>query len=154
MHQETINRSRTSLNASFQQKSAGLSLVITGSAAIYYFVNMWPMRPIALASDSIPPDYGSLVLATLALIIGAQIVLQAVLAIGAGAIAPPTDQERTAALKAARNGYGVLTAGVFAAIGSVFLQELTPFCTANIAILAFALAEIVKFASQLYYARR
>jgi hypothetical protein len=81
-------------------------------------------------------------------------VLQAVLAIGAGNIAPPTAQERTAALNATRNGYAVLTAGVFATIGSVFLPELTPFCTANIAILAFALAEIVKNTSQLIYARR
>ena len=85
MKQETINRTNSNtFNASFQQKSTGLSLVITSSAAIYYFVNMWPMRPIDLANDVIPAGYGSLVLNTLALIIGIQIVLQIVLAIGAG----------------------------------------------------------------------
>ena len=43
---------------------------------------------------------------------------------------------------------------MLAAVGSVFLQELTPFCTANLAILSFALAEIVKFGSQLFYGRQ
>lgn len=128
--------------------------MITGSAAIYYFVNMWPMRPIALADNVIPAGYGSLVLTTLVVMIVAQIVLQSVLAIGADAALPATDYERTAALRATRNAYYVLVAGMLAVVGSVFLQELTPFCTANIAILSFALAEIVKFTSQLVYARR
>lgn len=154
MQQEAINRSRNGINVSFQQKSTALSLVITGSAAIYYFVNMWPMRPVALANDIIPAGYGSLVLGTVAVIIVAQIVLQSVLAIGAGSASPATDLEQRAALKATRNAYYVLVTGMMAAVGSVFLAELTSFCTANIAILAFALAEIVKGASQLFYARR
>jgi len=154
MKQETMNRSNRTLTGSFQQKSAGLSLVIIGSAAIYYVVNMWPMRPIALANDVIPAGYGSLVLTTVALIILAQIILQAVLAIRIGGVSAPTAQERTAALKAKRNAYAVLFTGVLAAVGSVFLQELTPFCTANIAILSLLAAEIVRLASQLFYAGR
>lgn len=153
MTQETMKQSNKTVDATFQQKSAGLSLIIISSATIYYFVNMWPMRPIALANDVIPQGYGSLVLTTVALIVLAEIVLQIVLAIGAGATLAATAHERTAALKATRNAYGILAFGVMAAVGSVFLQELTPFCTANLAVLGFAFAEIVKFVSQLIYGR-
>lgn len=144
----------TGLTASFQQKSTGLSLVIVGSAAAYYVANMWPMHPIALANDIIPAGYGGLVLGTVVLIILAQIVLQAVLAIGAGSTPAPTAHERNAAMKANRNAYPVLVTGLLAAVGSVFLQELTPFYTANIAILSFMAAEMVRLGSQLVYARR
>ena len=155
MNQRAINQPKNDLsNVSFQQKSTALSLIITGSATAYYFANMWPMRPIALANDVIPAGFGSLVLNTVILIILAQIALQIVLVFGSGVAAAPTEHEKTAVLKAKRNAYGVLTFGVFAAIGSVFLEELTPFCTANLAILGFALAEIVKYVSQLFYARR
>jgi hypothetical protein len=154
MKQETLNRPDNALNnISFQQKSAALSLIITSSATVYYFANMWPMRPIALENDIIPAGYGNLLLTTLFLIIVAEIILQIVLVIGAGS-APAAAHEKNAALKARRNAYGVLAFGALAAIGSVFLEELTPFCTANLAFLGLAFAEIVKFASQLFYARR
>lgn len=154
-NQEVMSRPENPLShISFQQKSTALSLIITGSATAYYFANMWPMRLIALANDIIPAGFGSLVLNTITLIILAQIVLQIVLVFGSGVAAAPTEHEKVAALKAKRNAYGVLTFGIFAAIGSVFLEELTPFCTANLAILGFALAEMVKYASLLFYARR
>lgn len=153
MKQETMHHSGNTLNASFHQKSDVLSLVIIASATVYYVARMWPMRPVALATDTIPAGYGSLVLSTVALIVGVQIVLQAVLAMGAGDTPAPTEQERHAAWRAARNAYSVLTVGMLAVAGSVFLQELTPFCTANIVILAFALAEIVNYGSRLFYAR-
>ena len=41
MTQETIKHANNTGNATSQQKSAGLSLVIISSATIYYFVNMW-----------------------------------------------------------------------------------------------------------------
>lgn len=155
MKQETINRaSGSSFNASFQQKSAGLSLVITSSAALYFIANIWPMRSAALTSDAIPAGYGSVALITLALMVVSQIVLQTVLAIGAGSAAPATAPEKMAALKARRNAYFVLMVGTLASVGSIFLEALTPFDTANLAILGLALAEIVQFASQLFYGRQ
>lgn len=155
MKQQALNQPQNDLtNISFQQKSTALSLIITGSATAYYIANIWPMRPIALANDIIPAGYGSLVLNTITLIVLAQIVLQIVLVFGSGVAAAPTEHEKVAALKAKRNAYGVLTFGIFAAIGSVFLEELTPFCTANLAILGFALAEMVKYVSLLFYARK
>lgn len=153
--QETMNQAENVLSTiSFQQKSTTLSLIITGSATAYYIANMWPMRPIALANDIIPAGYGSLLLTTMGLIVVAEIILQIVLIFGAGAAPDAVTHEKQAALKARRNAYGVLAFGALAAIGSVFLEELTPFCTANLAFLGLAFAEIVKFASQLFYARR
>ena len=155
MKQETMNRvNGSSLSASFQQKSAGLSLVITSSAACYFIASIWPMRAAALSSDAIPAGYGSLALTTLALMVVAQIVLQTVLVIGAGSAAPATAPEKMAALKARRNAYFVLMVGMLATVGSIFVEALTPFDTASLAILGFALAEIVQFASQLFYGRQ
>lgn len=155
MKQVTMNQTNTNtFNASFQQKSAGLSLVITSSAALYFIARVWPMRPAAVASDAIPAGYGGVVLTTLILIIVAQIVLQAVLAIGQGNVDSASTVEQAAALKARRNAYFVLTAAVLAAAGSVFVGALTPFDMANVIVVGLALAEIVKSASQLFYARR
>ncbi|MCB1718831.1 MAG: hypothetical protein KDK05_27165 [Candidatus Competibacteraceae bacterium] len=155
MTQETLNHPENTLNnMSFQQKSTVLSLVITGSATAYYIANMWPMRPIALANDIIPAGYGSLLLTTISLIVLAEIILQIVLVFGAGSAPTAVAHEKQAALQARRNAYGVLAFGALAAIGSVFLEELTPFCTANLAFLGLAFAEVVKFASQLFYARK
>jgi hypothetical protein len=153
MKKTGVNSTGNASNISFHQKSTGLSLVVIGGAAIYYFANMWPMRPIALANDAIPTGYGNLVLSTLTLIILTQIVLQTVLAIGAGSTSVAATHQKAAMHKASRNAYAVLTLGIFVAIGSVFLEELTPFCTANLVILGFLAAEIVKFASQLFYTR-
>ncbi len=154
MQQETIsgNEGKT-IKASFQQRSAGISLVITGTVALYYIARAWPMRPIALAGAAIPAGFGSLVLTTFALIIVAEIVLQIVLVIGAGAASKPTSHDQMAALKANRNAYGVLAAGSLGVVGLLF-AGLPAFCLANLAVLALLLAEITKFASQLFFGRR
>lgn len=153
MKQETVNPTQGStFNASFQQKSAGLSLVITGSVAAYFMARAWPLRPAAVAGDTIPAGYGGLVLTTVVLLIVAQIVLQTVLAVGAGAAAA-TAAEQMATLKARRNAYFVLAAAVLTAVYSVFVGALTPFDTANVMVVGLALAEIVQSASQLFYAR-
>lgn len=155
MKQDTFNRPANALSTlTFQQKSTALSLIIVGSATAYYFANMWPMRPIALATDTIPAGYGSLVLTTVGLIIVAQIIMQAVLAFGAGAAPAATAHERLAALKARRNASGVMAFGILAAVGSIFIPELTSFCTASLAFLGLILGENVKYVSQLFYARR
>lgn len=155
MKQETMNRThRNTFNASFQQKSTGLSLVITSSAAAYFMARAWVIRPAVQASDTTPVGYGTLVITTLILLIVAQVVLQTVLAVGAGSAEPATAVEQMAALKARRNAYFVLTAAVLAAAGSVFVEVFTPFDTVNVIVVGLALAEIVQAASQLFYAQR
>jgi hypothetical protein len=154
VEQEVINKTNSnSFNATFQQKSDALSLVITASAALYFTARIWPMQSAA-QSESLPDGYGGLLLTTLALIVVAQVVLQIVLVFGASSAESPTAAERTAALRARRNAYFVLAAGMIAAVGSIFLGAPAPFWTASIAILALVLAEITKFASQLYYTRQ
>jgi hypothetical protein len=155
MKQETLTQPKNDLNnISFQQKSTILSLIITGGATVYYVVNMWPMRPIALASDSIPAGFGSLVLTTIGLIIVAQIIMQAVLAFGSGSTPEATAHERLAALKATRIANGVMTIGIMAAVASIFFSELTAFCTANFAFLGLAFGTMFEYAAQLFYARK
>lgn len=155
MTQESLNRTENGLNnVSFQQKSTGLSLVITGGATLYFIARAWPMRSTAVAGDAIPAGYGGLVITTVLLIIVAQIVLQTVLVIGQGDMEPTGTADETAARRALQNGYFVLTTGILAVIGSVFVEALTLFDTVNVAILGLALAEIVHSASQLIYARR
>lgn len=155
MKQEQVERPETALShLSFQQKSTALSLIIVGSTTAYFFATMWPMRPIALATGTIPAGYGNLVLTTLGLILVAQISMQAVLAFGSGSAPAATDHEKLAALKAKRNANGVMVFGILAAVGSIFLPELTSFCTANLAFWGLLFAENVKYASQLFYARQ
>ena len=155
MTQETINRSNNGMNnISFQQKSAGVSLVITSSVALYFIARVWPMRPAVVASDTLPAGYGGVVITTLILIVVAQIVLQAVLAIGQGDVESVGATEQAAAHKVRRNAYFVLAVGAVAAVGSTFVQTLTIFDTANVVIVGLALAEIVQSASQLFYTRR
>lgn len=154
MKQEALNRPNRDLNSiSFRQKSTVLSLIIIGSTTAYFFANMWPMRPIALATGTIPAGYGNLVLTTIGLIIVTQSVMQAVLAFGSGSAPAATSHEKIAALKARRNANGVMTLGILAAVGSIFLPELTSFCTANLAFWGLLLGENVKYISQLFYAR-
>ena len=155
MKQETLTQPKNDLNnISFHKKSTVLSLVISSSTTAYYIANMWPMRPIALASDSIPAGYGSLVLTTFGLIIVAQIIMQAVLAFGSGSAPAATANERLAALKATLIANGVMTFGILAAVGSIFVPELTAFCTANLAFLGLAFGETFKYVAELFYARK
>lgn len=142
------------LDISFHQKSTGLSLVITTSTTAYYIANMWPMRPIALATDTIPAGFGSLLLSSVLTIIIAQIVLQIVLTIGSGSAPEATAHERRAEQKAQSHAFYVLVVGVLAAVGTIFFDELTVFYTANIAIVSLFFAEIVKLSLQLVYSRK
>jgi hypothetical protein len=59
-----------------------------------------------------------------------------------------------AAQKAASNAYILLSLGLFAVVASFFWGEIMPFYTVDLAVMGFALAEIVKFGSLLLYARR
>ena len=94
------------------------------------------------------------ILNTIILLTIAQIVLQVVLTIGSGSALAATVAEKTAALKASRNAYNVLTLVVFAAIGGIMLLGLNLLFVINVLVLGFAVAEIVKLTSQLFYAGR
>lgn len=146
----TTHKNSSKINASFQQKSSGVSLVIINTIAIYYFIKVVDM---ARQGDAMPVGFGQLVLTTLILIVVAEIVLQTVLTIGAGGASAPTQRDREAAAKAKVYGYWVLAIGALATFGSVFFAA-TPFIMANIALFSFVLAEVIRFISQLIYYQR
>ena len=98
--------------------------MITIGATIYYFVNMWPMQPIAVADNIIPAGYDNLVLNTVKLFILSQVMQYILLAISSGSAVAATAHEKMAALKATRNAYGMLTFGLLAAVASFFWGEL------------------------------
>ncbi|MEA4908975.1 MAG: hypothetical protein VB089_15235 [Anaerolineaceae bacterium] len=142
-----------SLDLSFHQKSAAVSLFVISVAAIHYFVQVLPMRSVALAGTPIPEGYAALVLGTLGLVVLTQIGLQIVLVIGHGSAPKAGLQEQLAALKARRNAYMVMMVGVLAVLGLLFVN-FPAFCMANFAVLSLLLAEITHYASQLFYYRR
>ena len=55
---------------------------------------------------------------------------------------------------ARRNAYFVLAASMLAVIASIFIETLTYFDTANLAILGLVMAEIVQIAFQLLYGQQ
>lgn len=152
MNQNLTNRSNNARsNISFQQKSTALSLVIISGATLYYFSGAWPLD---LTTNVIPEGVALRIMTTIVLLILAQIVLQIVLTFGSGSAPAATAAEKTAALKASRNGYGVLTLVIFAAVGGIMLLGLNMLFVVNILVLGFATAEIVKLTSQLFYGGR
>ncbi|MCP5097623.1 MAG: hypothetical protein GY943_18910 [Chloroflexi bacterium] len=151
MSQETITHKNSSrINASFQQKSSGISLVVINTIGIYYFIKVGEM---AREGSGMPAGFKQLVIMTVILIVVAEIVLQTVLTIGAGGASTATQRDHEAVAKAKLNGYGILAVGTLATFGSVFF-EATPFIMANIALFSFVLAEVTRFVSQLIYYRR
>jgi uncharacterized membrane protein len=69
--------------------------------------------------------------------------------------APPADErDRTIALHASRNGYLVLIIGVWIVLGTWWLPWSDPLLAVNLLLLAFVLAEAVRFGSQLVGYRR
>lgn len=151
MSQQTINRSRQQeINAPFRAKSAGVSLVVILMIGIFYIANVISLLP---SDENVPDGALGLAITAVVLIAVVEAVLQIVLFIGAGRIEERTERDDTIATQAARNAYLVMTAGVFGTFASMF-AGLTPFVMGSLLLTVFLIAEIVKFASQLFYYRR
>lgn len=143
-------RNNQRLEASFYQKSAGLSLVIVGSLALFYFAKAYELLQ---TGEAMPGGALRLALALLAGIIVVEIVLQTVLVIGAGQVPAATERDKRVARVARNNAYYVLIVGVLATFASAFFGA-TPFAMANVALLSLVLAEMTKFASHIVAYRR
>ncbi len=148
MPERAINRQQ--INTPFRVKSAGGSLVVILIIGAYYFANVFEL----LASEEDLPDGAlSLAITALILVIVAEAVLQIVLFIGAGKIEDRTERDDAVNTRSARNAYLVLSAGVLITFSAMFVRR-SPFEMGNLLLLAFLLAEIVKFGSQIVYYRR
>ncbi len=148
MSESTTNRQQ--INAPFRVKSAGGSLVVIVMIGAYYFANVFEL----LASEENLPDGAlSLAITALILMIVAEVVLQIVLFLGAGKIEDRIERGDAVSARSASNAYLVLSAGVLITFSAMFAR-LSPFEMGNLLLLAFLLAEIVKFGSQIVYYRR
>lgn len=151
MH-ESMRQSGDTANprASFHQKSARVSLIVLIAVALFYGANLVTLLPSTAPSIAAATP---LAVTTLILIIVVEAVLHAVLAIGAGNIAAPSERDRVAALQASRNAYLLLVAGMLVTVVSAFWGATT-FVMTHLALLFLVLAEVSKFASQLMYYRQ
>lgn len=149
MSQQTIHH-KQEINAPFRAKSAGVSLIAMLIIGLYYFANVIALLP---SDEAVPDGALSLAITAVTLIVVMEAALQIVLFIGAGKIEVRTERDDVIAAKATRNAYLLMTAGVFATFASTF-AGFTPFEMGSVLLLAFLLAETVKFASQLVYYRR
>jgi hypothetical protein len=137
---------------SFREKSVGISLVATIVIFGYYFANVIE----GFASDDLDQaDLFWLFVSVVVMMIVVEVVLHIVLVIGAGQeyVDITDERDRIIELKATRNAYFLLTAGVIASFFGLLLAT-EPLLMANI-LLGFLVGdELLKFASQLYYYRR
>ena len=117
---------------------------------VYYFANM---LELPASEEDLPDGAISLAITALILMIVAEVVLQIVLFIGAGKIEVRTARDDVVSARSARKAYLVLSAGVLITFSAMFAR-LSLFEMGNLLLLAFLLAEIVKFGSQLVYYRR
>lgn len=140
------------VSASFRAKSAAVSLVLTLVFAAYYAANA-----VGLGSGDpagpVPAGAGTLAIVTLILFVVLQIVLQTVLAIGAGRVEAFADADRHAAAQGRRAAYPVLLVGALATFGAAFVGA-GPFCLANLALAGFVAGEVVRMAAELLAYRR
>lgn len=138
------------ITAPFHVKSAGVSLIAIIIVGMYYFANLLNLPS---GTQAVPAGAINLVISAVVIIIVIEVALQIVLFIGAGQIDELTEQDKTITVQASRNAYRVLTVGVMATFGSLFIG-VTSFVMGNILLLFFLLAEIVKYSSQLWYTYR
>lgn len=144
------DRGTQQINAPFRAKSAGVSLIVVLVVGIFYAVNALGL----LTSEQPVPDGAlTLVIATIVLIVVVEVALQIVLFIGAGRTEDRSARDDAIGAQASRNGYMLLTAGVFATFASMF-AGFTPFEMGSVLVVAFVLAEAAKFGSQVWYYAR
>lgn len=135
------------LNIRFRVKSAGVSLFVILMIATFYIVNVFSLRSDGEVSRE---DAISLIIATIVLSIVVEVTLQIVLFVGAGQIEDRTKRDKVAEVRSSSDAYFVLTMGAFVTIAGMF-ADFTPLEMGNMLVVAFLVAEIVKFASRIVY---
>ena len=134
---------------SFKEKSIWISLVSTIIIFGYYFLRIFQMaNNEKVAHREIAVFFISIII----LIVVVEIILHILLA---GFHRPEAEDERDQLieLRATRNAYYLLVAGVVTA-NIAFLVLAAPILVAHIILFFFILAESVAFITQLFYYRR
>lgn len=141
---------KQSFHSLFRVKSTAISLIVTVIIGMYYFANVMPLLP---SRDTLPDGAISLIFITVILSVVVQSSLQIVLFIGAGQIEDRTEQDKNVTTKSKRNAHFVLSTGIVLTIMSSITFGFTMFQMINSLLLAFLVAEVIKYASQLIYYR-
>ncbi len=149
---------------SYREKSAWLSLLITAYIVYYYLSSLIGAQQAQLLNEALLID---LFIDVIIITITYEVILQTILAIVEHKEADKSidEREETFRLRAYRNAYHLLTAGVFIALALLwqndflgttigFTQLSAEFNTLNILLLGFLSAEVCFYASQLFYFRR
>lgn len=139
----------TGASHSFRVKSIAVSWVVIMVTALYAATQILGLATVEAA---MPGEAWQIVAGAMICVTLVEVVLQAVLAIGAGKVPAATELDRMIAARATRNAYWVLLAGVYLVVGGIFLNA-TPFMTVNALLLFFVFAELIKLTSQLVYYR-
>ena len=148
------------MNLSYQEKSILGSLLAVVVVYGYYFASV--------LRDLSHPEFGAgnvarLILAVVAIVV-IEIVYHIVLALESK-VEAKDERDILIECKAYRNAYFLLATGAFLVIACVILADLlrepaptrivmTPFLTVNLVLFFMALAELMKFVTQLFYYRR
>jgi hypothetical protein len=132
-------------NLTFREKTLWLILVTT---AVVYAVYFWRAVSIGAAN---PGRVGGLFVEAVILVIVLQIAGSIVIAIRARP-QRADERDRQTAVAATRNAYLVLFVGTWFALGVAALT-LGAFWIVHVLLLAVVLAELTRWASELYYYR-
>jgi hypothetical protein len=145
---------------SFQEKSVWGSLIALVACSIYYFARVLEMYSEGGTVD--PGRAGELGISLLVAMIVIEIVYHSVLA-GTTGSEESDERDRWIETRASRNAYVALGVGAFAVAGHLFgashfeshryADFTAPFAVANLVLFAMALAELVKYVSQIVYYR-
>lgn len=151
MTQQEINhKNEQEIHAPFHIKSAGVSLVAVIAISLYYFANVISLLP---GEGGIPDGAIGLAINSVILTVVVVSVLQIVLFIGAGKIENLTAKDQTVSALSRRNAYVVLSVGGMITVGSMF-YGFTPFEMANLLLLFFVIAEVIRLGSEIFYYQR
>lgn len=134
---------------SFKEKSIWISLVTTILIFGYYFLRIFQM---ANNEEATHTEIAVFFISVIVLIVIVETILHILLAIFHRPEAED-ERDRLIELKATRNAYYLLVAGVFTAIVG-FVVSAAPILVAHIILFFFILAETGAFITQLFYYRR
>lgn len=147
-----MNMPSPTSNTSFREKSAWASLVSILIVFVPYFVHVG--RLFAAHKLTAGSVIGAFLIATGAAIV-IQIPIYAVIALRSRQ-EEKDERDQAIEFKSFRVAYGILTSSVFLAVGAIvlFLPWLDPVFLSQLFYFCFVIAEVTKYATQVFCYRR
>jgi hypothetical protein len=137
------------MSKSFQEKSVWISLIAVSLIFGYYFVRIFQMiskNQIDVVKNAV------LFISVVIMVVVTEIIFHIIVAVRTRPEAKD-ERDRIIELKATRNAYFILIAGVFLSFVCLAFS-LQSFIIVHVIMFFFVLSEIAKFISQLFYYKR